>query len=477
MHQSPSNRIGPTRALPRLVKQLRLLLATLALAAFGSAFALDSSDEMTVLQALQGSSDQFSTFLGMVEQAGLAESLSGAGPVTVLAPTNAAFEALDADVLGTLQSAPEQAAAFVNGLILSGSYMLNDLQDAAEGSLAPLSGEAYVVETTAAGLTVNGVGFDATDVDNVYSNGVVHVTDGVVLPQALRPADEAADAAADDTADATEPVGDAEPTTPAAPGVPPTVPPTPEEPEPTTAFVRVVQLSPNSTVDVTLTPQEEGLTATDLSGLEYATDSGYQALQPGTYLITASLPGSQDALLNPPSESFDAGGYYTVAITGLQVPAESGDAAEGQEAEGFVGWLRDLFGADGDRDALAMRVTTYRDEVREDETDTRVRIIDAAPGSPAFDVVVVDAEGERGVIADDLTYGDDSGTQNIDDLVTGLEVTAADSAAMALDLTGHLPLATDSTIFIIGTTFEGAPFDVLVLPNGPSAGADPARAQ
>ena len=81
-------------------------------------------------------------------------------------------------------------------------------------------------------------------------------------------------------------------------------------------------------------------------------------------------------------------------------------------------------------------------------------------------MVVVNAEGERNVIANDMTYGDETGTQNIDDLITGLEVTAADSAAMALDLTQHLPLAADTTIFLVGTTFEGVPFDVLVLQNG-----------
>ena len=146
--------------------------------------------------------------------------------------------------------------------------------------------------------------------------------------------------------------------------------------------------------------------------------------------------------------------------------------------------MNNLFGGDGNRDALAITATTYQDEVRRDvrnddaqaadgaqePVDTRVRIIDAAPGSPAFDVVVITAEGERNVIANDMTYGDDSGTQTLDQNITGMELTAADSEAVAVDLSGHLPFSSDATIFIIGTSFEGLPYDVMVLPNGPAAG-------
>lgn len=474
MHQNPRNPKGDGRPLPRLVKRLQLLLAALFLTTVGSALALEGSEELTVLQALQDAPDQFSVFLTMMEQAGLTESLQGAGPITVLAPTDAAFEELGETVRTTLQSEPDRAANFLNGLIISGSHMLADLQNATDGSLAPLSGDVYEVETTAGGLMINGVGFDPMDVDNVYSNGVVHVTRSVVLPQDLRSVNDAERDAADgtmDPAEPTHPADAADPTTPIAPAVPPT---TAEEPEPTTAFVRVVQLSPASNVDVVLTPEEEGLTTLDLSGIEYGATSGYQAVEPGTYLINATVPDSQDALFDPSSETFNAGNYYTVTISGLQVPSDTEDTDDG---EGFGGWLRNLFGGDGNGDALAIRATTYQDEVRTDATDTRVRIIDAAPGSPALDVVVIDANGERSVLANDMTFGDDSGTQNIDDLITGLELTAADSAAVALDLSGHLPLHTDSTVFIIGTSFEGVPIDVLVLPNGPAADEAPTDAR
>ena len=48
------------------------------------------------------SNDNFSTLVTAVTEAGLAETLSGEGPFTVMAPTNAAFEAVPAGTLDTL---------------------------------------------------------------------------------------------------------------------------------------------------------------------------------------------------------------------------------------------------------------------------------------------------------------------------------------------------------------------------------------
>ena len=46
----------------------------------------------------------FSTLVSLVQQAGLAATLSGPGPFTVFAPTDAAFAALDADTLNAVTS-------------------------------------------------------------------------------------------------------------------------------------------------------------------------------------------------------------------------------------------------------------------------------------------------------------------------------------------------------------------------------------
>lgn len=486
MNQDPSRGRPPGRRDPKPLRRLKALLATLVVGLVGAAFALDGAEDQTILQGLQNAPDQFGTFLELVESAGLTDALQGEGPITLLAPSDAAFDDLGEETLGQLRAAPEQLAEFVNGLILSGAYSLQELQDAAQGALVPVSGEAYVVETTSGGLTVNQVGFEPTDVDNVFSNGVVHVTRGVILPPALRQAaDEAAAEGADAAADGTDAAEDANAAEGAADdtaddaGAPaPVVPATPPaaDQQPDTAFVRVVQLSPATSVDVVLTPTEEGLAPVELAGLEYAAAPDYQAVTPGSYLVNATLAGSQDALFDPPTETFRAGDHYTVTISGLQVPGD--DAAEAEaEGEGFGAWLRDLFGGGGDRDGLALRAVTYQDEVRDDATGHRVRVVNAAPGSPAFDVVAIDAAGERHVLADGISFGDAVGPTDLVEDLTALQVTAAGSEVVAVDLSGQLPLPTDATLFITGTTFEGAPLDVLVLPNGAGAATDATRAQ
>src|SRR5690606_5823218 len=103
--------------------------------------------------------------------------------------------------------------------------------------------------------------------------------------------------------------------------------------------------SPATSVNVVLTPTEEGQSPIDVGALEYAVAPDYQTVEPGTYLVNATMAGSEDALFDPPSETFRAGNYYTVAITGLQVPSDDEAAAEDEgDGEGFGGWLRNLFG-------------------------------------------------------------------------------------------------------------------------------------
>lgn len=466
----------------QLVKTLKYLLITLMVGALGAAFALDSANDKTVLEGLQSDPDQFSTFLSLVQAAGEAQTLSGQDPVTVFAPTNQAFDQLDPSVLEGLQTDQARATDFVKGLILKGAHPMNDLEGAGANTPVPLSGKAYVAEGTGADYTLNGVHFTAANVDKTFSNGVVHVTDQVILPEGMagQAGTNAAGAAAAGTAAAGTAAGTAgtdqagtqpgatTPGTPAAqaPGAPATT-------ASNTAYVRVAQLSPELTLDLVLTPKNDAASLLNLGDLAYGSVSGYTAVDAGDYVINATAPNTaattnNAALFEPKNETFRADDYYTIVVTGLQVPDEN---AGNNDGGGFGAWLRNLFGGGNDRDALAMKVTTYRDDVRTDASanNTRVRIIDAAPGSPEFDVEAIKANGDHDIIAKAVKYGDDTGAKNLPDDIQSLQVTAAGSSVVARDLTGELPLPHDSTIFIIGTSFEDVPFDVLVLTNGAGA--------
>jgi|GEM_PF-1110317 len=128
----------------------------------------------------------FSTLVTAVSTAGLVETLSGDGPFTVFAPTNAAFAA----ALAELGLTAEQLLADTDLLtsiltyhVVAGKVFSGDLSD---GMIVPtLNGETFTVNigvsgvslTDSLGRTVNVV---ATDIEG--TNGVIHVIDNVLLP-------------------------------------------------------------------------------------------------------------------------------------------------------------------------------------------------------------------------------------------------------------------------------------------------------
>lgn len=120
----------------------------------------------------------FSTLVAAVQAAGLAETLSGTGPFTVFAPTNAAFEALPAGVLDALllPENKETLAKILTYHVVPGAVMAADVTD---GDVATVEGQ-NVTLSTADGVTVNGAKVVTADV--AASNGVIHVIDAVILP-------------------------------------------------------------------------------------------------------------------------------------------------------------------------------------------------------------------------------------------------------------------------------------------------------
>jgi uncharacterized surface protein with fasciclin (FAS1) repeats len=133
-----------------------------------------------------------STLLRAVTDADLAGTLSGAGPFTVFAPTNAAFDALPAGTLADLLK-PENKVSLQNILkahVISGSIKGSDLKQDSQ-DVETLSGLKVTIVKRDGGIFVNGGstnGARVVDGDNVGWNGVVHVIDKVILPPAAAPA-------------------------------------------------------------------------------------------------------------------------------------------------------------------------------------------------------------------------------------------------------------------------------------------------
>ena len=134
----------------------------------------------TVVEIAIGSEDH-STLVAAVKAAGLVETLSSAGPFTVFAPVNAAFNNLPAGTLDNLLK-PENKdmlAGILTYHVVAGNVMAADLKD---GQIVKtVNGQELKVSIKDGKVMINGANVTAADL--VGSNGVVHVIDQVLLPK------------------------------------------------------------------------------------------------------------------------------------------------------------------------------------------------------------------------------------------------------------------------------------------------------
>ena len=144
-----------------------------------------TADKNIVANAMGAKS--VSTLVAAVKQAGLVETLSGPGPFTVFAPTNAAFDKLPKGAVAGLMK-PESKAKLAGVLtyhVIPGRIVAADLKDGQE--LTTVNGEKLHVSVKD-GKVMIGNGKDAPATvqiaDVISSNGVTHVIDTVILPTA-----------------------------------------------------------------------------------------------------------------------------------------------------------------------------------------------------------------------------------------------------------------------------------------------------
>lgn len=150
------------------------------------------SQKKDVVDIAIGSADH-TTLVAAVKAADLVATLKGAGPFTVFAPTNAAFNKLPAGTVESLLK-PENKAQLSKILTY---HVVSGNLDAAAVVAAIKSGKGKAELTTVSGgkLTASmekdkvkltdetGKSAFVTATDLKGSNGVIHVIDGVVLPK------------------------------------------------------------------------------------------------------------------------------------------------------------------------------------------------------------------------------------------------------------------------------------------------------
>lgn len=124
----------------------------------------------------------FTTFGKAVTAAGLADTLNGAGPFTVFAPSDAAFQALPAGTLDRLLK-PEhkdELAAVLTYHVVSGRVSGAELGKLS--TTATVNGQPAPVSMDHGKVAIGGA--TVTEADIGARNGVLHAIDKVMLPTA-----------------------------------------------------------------------------------------------------------------------------------------------------------------------------------------------------------------------------------------------------------------------------------------------------
>jgi uncharacterized surface protein with fasciclin (FAS1) repeats len=134
-------------------------------------------DPGTIVDVAVAAGD-FTTLVSAVEAADLVETLSGEGPFTVFAPTDAAFEALPEGALDDLLADTEALAGVLTYHVVPEELLAADVVEVSE--VATVNGAALPVMVDGETVMVGDATVVTTDID--ASNGVIHVIDAVLLP-------------------------------------------------------------------------------------------------------------------------------------------------------------------------------------------------------------------------------------------------------------------------------------------------------
>ena len=181
-------------------RTFRTSLAALALIAGGSTIALAKNPMVggaamyptkTIVENAINSKDH-TTLVAAVKAAGLVETLSGPGPFTVFAPTNAAFAKLPAGTVETLVQPANKATltSILTYHVVSGTMTSKQIAAAIKAgggtaTLTTVQGEPLTAAMKAGKLVLTdakGGKSTVTIKDVMQSNGVIHVVDTVLMP-------------------------------------------------------------------------------------------------------------------------------------------------------------------------------------------------------------------------------------------------------------------------------------------------------
>jgi uncharacterized surface protein with fasciclin (FAS1) repeats len=132
----------------------------------------------TVMDALR-SDERFSEFTAAIEEAGLEETLNSAEALTLLAPTNDAFNGLTENQRNQLAQDPDALSNLLNHHIIEGEYTSQQIFDS--DNLTSMSGGDLQVSESEGSAIVNDSQIIIVNIP--AENGVIHGINNVILPE------------------------------------------------------------------------------------------------------------------------------------------------------------------------------------------------------------------------------------------------------------------------------------------------------
>jgi uncharacterized surface protein with fasciclin (FAS1) repeats len=158
---------------------MKKLIATTA--AFAVALVLTASSARAAEKDIVDTAvaaGSFKTLAKLLTDAGLVDTLKGAGPFTVFAPTDEAFAKVPKATLEALGKDKDKLRAVLTYHVVPGKVMAADVTKLT--SAKTVQGQSITI-STAGGVKVDNANVIKTDI--ACTNGVIHVIDSVILPK------------------------------------------------------------------------------------------------------------------------------------------------------------------------------------------------------------------------------------------------------------------------------------------------------
>ncbi len=124
---------------------------------------------------------QLSTLAGLVQRAGLTDTLRAAGPYTLFAPTNDAFKAVPQRTLDELAANPARLRAVLTYHVLPARVTAAEVK---VGNVKTVEGANLALSRAGTFVTVEDAMVQTADI--AATNGVIHTIDRVLLPPVRR---------------------------------------------------------------------------------------------------------------------------------------------------------------------------------------------------------------------------------------------------------------------------------------------------